>query len=54
MSAHANLNHVTKIFKPPKGDIENVRVLIERWEDMVRCQGERPVRQALTIRNGPS
>lgn len=55
-SAHANLNLLSSILKPPRGTVDNISYLIEKWERMVRRQKGRTDRQVLSaaIRSGQS
>lgn len=47
-SAHANVNLMSKILKPPKGKVESISFLMEKSDEMVRRPDERIRRQALT------
>lgn len=47
-SAHANATIMGKTLNPPKGKIDHMPFLIEKREDIVRRQGDRAGRQAVT------
>lgn len=46
--AHANLSIKSEILKPPRGEIDNLSPIVEKWEEMVRRRDGRTGRQALT------
>lgn len=47
-SAHANLNMMSNILRPPKGKVENMSFRVGKWEEMVRRQDERTGGRSLT------
>lgn len=47
-SALANLRLMNNILKHPKGRVDNIIFLVDKWEDMVRPQDDRTGRRSLT------